>query len=224
MNKTENFIFLLPDLYVIPDSCMVYLISSSQGFILIDCGEHITNQTIINNFKNAGNKKVTHLFLTHCHADHVLGAETFQKDGAKIFAHINTATAMEKKLEQVWYEHPELVKPVKVDIVLNEDNEIEIDNLKIKTIWTPGHTSGCMSYLIKINNKLCLFTGDLITPAGDLGWSGSVDFDKEEVINTLEKLNKINFDLMFGGHWYLMDKKCIKEGITKGESGKLETR
>ncbi|MBQ3047462.1 MAG: MBL fold metallo-hydrolase, partial [Clostridia bacterium] len=44
-------------------------------------------------------------------------------------------------------------------VKLQDQNEFLLGNFKVKTMLTPGHTSGCMCYLI---NNTYLFTGDTL--------------------------------------------------------------
>ncbi|MCD6408436.1 MBL fold metallo-hydrolase [bacterium] len=201
--------------------CNIYAVLYSKGSFLIDCGNGFSAKEMIEKFREMKHP-ITHIFLTHCHFDHSLGAGIFKKEDVKIISHINTAIALKSEVFRVWYEHPERVKPVEVDIELKDEEEVHIEEMKIKAIYTPGHTSGSMSYLIEIEGKRCLFTGDLIAEEGELPWAGSIDFDMERVISSLEKVDKIDFDYLFGGHWYSLKegKKWIEEGIEKGKRGK----
>ena len=78
---------------------------------------------------------------THIHADHITSACPLKKHypKAKIVMGMENIDAEACS-----------------DIMVNEGHVLPIGNYEIKAIETPGHTLGCMSYLI--DNKL--FTGD----------------------------------------------------------------
>jgi sulfur dioxygenase len=78
---------------------------------------------------------------THIHADHITSACPLKKyyPKAKIVMGMENVDAESCS-----------------DIMVNEGHVLPIGNYEIKAIETPGHTLGCMSYLI--DNKL--FTGD----------------------------------------------------------------
>ena len=195
----------------IPHS-LVYGIEYKNGFILIDCGNGFTGNEIIENVSKISEKPITHIFLTHCHYDHSLNSLFFQEKGVKIVAHLNTGISLREKTYRVWYEYPHFVKPVNIDFEIEKDGRIDFKGIEFYYFHTPGHTDGCVSYFIKLNDKKFLFTGDLLMLYGEIGWAGSEDFDKEKLLNSLEKINNIEFDYMLGGHnWW--KKEEGKENI-----------
>ena len=50
------------------------------------------------------------------------------------------------------------------DEILEDDTIIEVGRLKLRTIHTPGHTRGSMSF--KLEDAPLLFTGDTLFPGG----------------------------------------------------------
>ncbi len=200
--------------------CNVYAFEYKDGFILVDCGNGFTGREILKNVNEISSKKITHIFLTHCHYDHSLNSLFFKENNSKIVSHINCADSFVNKTYRIWYEYPHLVKPFKVDIIFDNDKKINIGEIEILCLYTPGHTMGCASYFINLNNKKFLFTGDLIMRDGEIGWTGSEDFNKYELIKSLKKIEKIDFDFILGGHSYFDKKegrKNIKLAIEKRE-------
>lgn len=87
---------------------------------------------------------------THVHADHVTGAgEIRRQTSAKSIVSCTSQVAC-------------------ADIFLRDGQELDLGQLKIKVIATPGHTDTCMSFYV----EGCLFTGDAILVRG----SGRTDF------------------------------------------------
>ena len=87
---------------------------------------------------------------THVHADHITGAFTIRENtGAPIY-----------------YGSESGVRGA--DFILNDGDFIHVGQFDIKTIHTPGHTKGCVSYYT------CgmLFTGDTLF----IGGTGRTDF------------------------------------------------
>ena len=91
-----------------------------------------------------------YIFETHVHADHITGASKL-KD-------ITSA--------KICYGSKTGVKGA--DILLNDDDELNIGDNKIKVHHTPGHTDGCVSYYI----DGYIFTGDTLFIEG----TGRTDF------------------------------------------------
>lgn len=50
------------------------------------------------------------------------------------------------------------------DYILDHDEQLKVGRLAIRTIATPGHTEGCISF--KIEDKPLLFVGDSVFPGG----------------------------------------------------------
>lgn len=203
--------------------CIVYAIEYKDGFILIDCGNGFTGREILKNLECISTKKVTHILLTHCHYDHSLNSLFFKEKGAKILCHYETAISFTEKTYRVWYEFPHLVKPFKPDMIFSKDEKFKVDNIEISCIHTPGHTSGCFSYYLTLKGKKFLFTGDLLMPEGEIGWAGSENFNKNEILKSLEKIKNLEFDFLLGGHHYSNGKEGrvnVKYAIEKGKSNR----
>jgi glyoxylase-like metal-dependent hydrolase (beta-lactamase superfamily II) len=86
-----------------------------------------------------------------------------------------------------------------VEIKVKDNELINIDNLKIKSIYTPGHTSDSYSFLLDNN----LFTGDTLLING----TGRTDFQNgsskdayDSLFNNLLKLPEET--LVYPGHDY----------------------
>ena len=61
-------------------------------------------------------------------------------------------------------------------------------------------------------------TGDLIMPGGVLGYSGSLDFSAQDVLNSLRKLAALRPDVVLGGHGGGDPDHFIAKGIEAGEA------
>ena len=105
--------------------------------------------------------EITHILLTHDHWDHVVGlGELAEERGIPILAHAVTAGNVE----------------FEVDRLLEDGDVIETGDLRIETIFTPGHAGGHLAFLI---NGTDLITADLIfkgTVAGTMA-PGATGFE-----------------------------------------------
>ncbi|MBT4959921.1 MAG: MBL fold metallo-hydrolase, partial [Flavobacteriaceae bacterium] len=129
--------------------------------------------------------KLVKVIDTHIHADHVTGA-------SKLKQATNCTTIM-----------GEHTPADTVEIKVKDDEIIDIDNLKIRSIYTPGHTSDSYSFLLDNN----LFTGDTLLING----TGRTDFQNgsskdayNSLFNNLLKLPEET--LVYPGHDY--NGKC----------------
>lgn len=137
-----------------------YLIwdEDSMEGILIDCSEY--REDILDVIKNK-NIKIKHILLTHGHFDHVIGVNKMKKalnttvginNGDKaLLEHIN-------EFGNFFIGLPELEIP-EIDFNVSDGDIINVGDMKIKVLYTPGHTEGGVCYLV--DNKY-LFSGDTL--------------------------------------------------------------
>jgi len=162
-------------------STFTYIIASAKGREAVIIDPVIENVDNYIKLLEELDLKLVKVIDTHIHADHVTGA-------SKLKEATNCATLMG--------EHT-LAETVEIKV---KDNEIiDIDNLKIKSLYTPGHTSDSYSFLL--NNYL--FTGDTLLING----TGRTDFQNgssEDAYNSLfNKILKLPEEtLVYPGHDY----------------------
>ncbi|XP_068146102.1 persulfide dioxygenase ETHE1, mitochondrial isoform X2 [Drosophila tropicalis] len=107
---------------------------------------------------------------THMHADHITGSGWLrQLTGCQTI--IAAASG------------------AKADLHLKEGDKIQFGRHSIDALATPGHTNGCMSYVIK--EQGCIFTGDTILIRG----CGRTDFQEGNPKNLYENVHQKIFTL-----------------------------
>jgi sulfur dioxygenase len=125
---------------------------------------------------------------THTHADHKTAAGVLKRNpGAKLIMHENTKNKWKVVDEGDKFGIGDILRAnaeIEPDIYVNDDDEIVLDSLKMKFIFTPGHTDNHIAVLI---NDL-LFTGDLLL-IGQAGRSDLPGGNPEEQYDSL--FNKI---------------------------------
>lgn len=174
---------------------------------------------LVLSFVKEKNLKVHYILETHAHADHVSGSQILKQklSGAKvgIGAHI---TDVQKVFKEVFNLNPNFATDgSQFDLLLNEKETLKAGSIEIKTIFTPGHTPACSSYLIGD----VLFTGDsLFMP--DYG-TGRCDFpagSADELYTSVhEKLYKLpDTTRVFVGHDYMPNGRGVEFESTIGES------
>ena len=162
-------------------STYTYIIASAKGREAVIIDPVLENvEDYINALKEL-DLKLVKVIDTHIHADHVTGA-------SKLKQVTNCTTIM-----------GEHTPADTVEIKVKDDEIINIDNLKIKSMYTPGHTSDSYSFLL--DNYL--FTGDTLLING----TGRTDFQNgsskdayNSLFNNLLKLPEET--LVYPGHDY----------------------
>tara|TARA_B110001452_G_scaffold81497_1_gene66659 strand:- start:47 stop:727 length:681 start_codon:yes stop_codon:yes gene_type:complete len=165
----------------IVSSTYTYLIASKKGREALIIDPVLENiETYIKLLKEL-DLKLVKVIDTHIHADHITGASELNKE-------TNCSTIM-----------GEHTPAESVQIKVKEGEIIKIDGLKIKAIYTPGHTSDSYSFLM--NNLL--FSGDTLLING----TGRTDFQNgnskdayDSIFNKLLTLPEET--LLYPGHDY----------------------
>ena len=162
-------------------STYTYLIASKKGREALIIDPVLENIGVYIEALNELNLKLVKVIDTHIHADHITGASQLNKK-------TNCSTIMG--------EHS---PSDTVEIKVKEDEIIKVDELKVKVIYTPGHTSDSYSFLM--NNFL--FSGDTLLING----TGRTDFQngnaKDAYNSIFNKLLKLPEEtLLYPAHDY----------------------
>ena len=174
----------------------------------------------VHNFVKERSLNVHYILETHAHADHLTGALELKKRLPQVKVGIGkNITKVQTVFSEVFNLKDLNTNGVQFDVLLDEDTLLEAGSIKIKTIFTPGHTPACSSYLIED----MLFTGDaLFMP--DFG-TGRCDFPagsaKDLYHSVHEKLYKLPSETrVFTGHDYQPNGRELKYESTIGEQKK----
>lgn len=169
-------------------------------------------------FINRKNLNAHYILETHAHADHLTGAAELKKKlpNAKVGIGENI-TKVQGLFSEVFNFKDFNTNGVQFDILLNEKELLKAGTVEVKTIFTPGHTPACSSFLIDD----MVFTGDaLFMP--DYG-TGRCDFPggsaKELYYSIHEKLYELPDETrVLTGHDYQPNGRELKYESTIGES------
>ena len=162
-------------------STYTYIIASAKGREAVVIDPVIENTDDYIKILRELDLQLVKVIDTHIHADHVTGA-------SKLKEVTDCATLM-----------GEHTPADTVEIKVKDGDIIEIDSLKIKSLYTPGHTSDSYSFLLDNN----LFTGDtlLINGTGRTDFqNGSSEDAYNSLFNNLLKLPEET--LVYPGHDY----------------------
>ena len=142
-----------------------------EGAIIDPGGDELKLERIIKDL----NFKPKFILLTHAHMDHVGGVEYLSKLlKIPFYMHEN---------EEHYIENDNTVfgNIRKADGFLKEDTKLNIGNLDIKVIHTPGHTQGGVCFLV--DRKL--FSGDTLFQ-GSIGRTDFPGGDMNTILNSIK--------------------------------------
>ena len=150
-------------------STYTYIVASAKGREAVIIDPVLENVEDYINILKELNLKLVKVIDTHIHADHITGA-------SKLKQATNCTTIM-----------GEHTPADTVEIKVKDSEIIDIDNLKIRSMYTPGHTSDSYSFLLDDY----LFTGDTLLING----TGRTDFQngsaKDQYDSLFNKLLKL---------------------------------
>ena len=183
-------------------STYTYLIASAIGREAVIIDPVLENVENYISLLKELDLKLVKVIDTHIHADHVTGA-------SKLKQATNCTTVM-----------GEHTPAETVEIKVKDNELINIDDLNIRSIYTPGHTSESYSFLL--DNYL--FSGDALLING----TGRTDFQngntKDSYHSIFDKLLKLpETTLLYPGHDY-NGKKVSTIGKEKKFNPRLQVK
>tara|TARA_B100000963_G_scaffold322665_1_gene306876 strand:- start:418 stop:1098 length:681 start_codon:yes stop_codon:yes gene_type:complete len=176
---------IFKQLFDTKSSTYTYLISSGKGREALIIDPVIENVNEYIKVLKELDLKLVKVIDTHIHADHVTGASQL-----KNITNCSTIMGAHTPADAV-------------EIKVKDDERIDLDNLKIRAMYTPGHTSDSYSFLM----DNCLFSGDTLLING----TGRTDFQngssKDAYNSIFNKLLKLPDEtLLYPAHDYKGEK------------------
>ncbi|MGB9679365.1 MAG: MBL fold metallo-hydrolase [Thermoanaerobacteraceae bacterium] len=177
------------------ENCYIVFDEYDHTAAIIDPGG---NEEEILDFIKQTNLIVEYILLTHGHFDHIAAVETLRDvTEAKVLISYEDApmlTNPELNLSSRFYKN---IICSDADEYLKDQDIINLSNIKIKALSTPGHTKGGMCF---ITDSIC-FTGDTLFK-GSIGRCDFPGGDINILMNSIKtKLLTLNDEtLIYPGH------------------------
>ena len=160
---------------------LIYDENTYEG-TLIDIANNVEK---VQEFVESSNIKLKYLILTHCHADHIDGMKELKNTYPDMKILIHELDAKGLVVDEINLVNELGVESnfVEADLVLKDGDVINVGELKLKVIHTPGHTAGSISILIED----ALFSGDTLFK----GSYGRTDFPTGNSIDMMKSIKKL---------------------------------
>ena len=207
-NDTCSLIQAADDVYQIRFSnraANAYLVRGKSRTIMIDVGLSSNFPHLLEclHHVDCPPDKIDMVVLSHEHLDHI-GAAYHFGGHTIIAAHRLAANKIMLRddfsmLRKMFNEPPVAIN---IDLWLEEGNLIDLGNFRLEVMYTPGHTSACIS-LFDPEQGL-LFAADTLMAGGVMGGifgSGSI----ADYIQSLRRLKGLNSRILLSGHGRLSD-------------------
>lgn len=193
--------------------CHVYLLDGGDEYALIDAGAGRDVPAVIANITADGldPSRVRHLLLTHGHADHAAGAAGLRERlGVRVLASPEVARYAREGDERAisldaartaGVYPPEFRFPrCPVDQALADGAAVQVGDLTVEALATPGHASGHLSYVLRRGGDVAVFTGDALFAGGKILLQNIWDCSIQESIRSVERLDALSVDGLYPGH------------------------
>ena len=183
-----------------------HIIEFSAGCVLIDAG------CSLEEVKQLTDKPIKAVLLTHAHFDHIKNIQEYDNQNIKIYAHkavlemLNNTTNNASLL----FNQPTKYKINNLYLLVDED-EINIGELNIRCLHTPGHSTDSMCYLI---NDEHLFSGDTLFSIA-MGRTDLPTGNAIQLIKSLKRIQNLNYNTLYTGHGRVSNKQEQNLNIPK---------
>jgi len=227
--NTGNVTRISPHLAVYHGSVNVGIVRDGDTALLVDCAEGVRDA-----LKRMGIAKVSRILITHWHRDQACGALEFAAAGARIGVPAGEKDAFADPA--AWWNddanrwrvyrdfRPQRLmptEPLRADDTLADGEENAFGSAEIRVLATPGHTDGSVSYLVEVDGKRVVFSGDCIYDEGRIwdvyslqkgfakggreigGYHGFMGA-RPELIGSLQRLKRAEPGMLVPSHGRLM--------------------
>ncbi len=178
-------------------NCYAIVDESSSIAAIIDPGEFYDK---IIDFLTDKKIKVKYILLTHGHLDHILGVYDLKNNtGARVAIHKGDEECLKDEIASLAYNiRPGMQKYLEPDLLLEDGMNIDIGQVKLNVIHTPGHTKGSVCFVCNDEHKI--FTVDTLF----YHCVGRTDFpggSMPELLDSLKRISSLKGDfIIYAGH------------------------
>jgi metallo-beta-lactamase class B len=205
-----------------------YLITTPQGHILINSDLEASVPLIRASVERLGFKfsDIKVLLISHAHWDHDGGSAAVKRlTGATYMVMDADVPVVESggKADFQYGNRPELLyPPAKVDRVLHDGDEVKLGGATLVAHLTPGHTKGCTTWTMKVEEAGRLHDVVIIGSANvNDGYKLVNNSSYPEIASDYERtfrvLKSLPVDIFLGAHGDYFDLKTkyarLKEGV-----------
>ncbi|MHB8621218.1 MAG: MBL fold metallo-hydrolase [Chloroflexota bacterium] len=201
--------FLMTD----PFDCNVYVIDGGEAMALIDTGAGLSVDALLQNIQADGLslERVRYAIVTHGHLDHSGGAAGLRdRLGCGIASSPEVAGFLEAGDEAAIslhlarqagrYSAEHRLRPCPVELTLGGGEDLELGDLRLHVVSTPGHSTGHIGVLVENQGQRLFFGGDLLVQGGIISLQNTWDVDLRAYLRSIEGLRGLRADSFLPGH------------------------
>jgi glyoxylase-like metal-dependent hydrolase (beta-lactamase superfamily II) len=195
--------------------CHIYLLDGGDELALMDVGAGMGVADIVANVRADGfdPASIRHIILTHVHGDHGGGTARVCAalgHAAAVYSHADCADFLREGNEEAVslnvakefgiYPPDYVFEPCRVDMELEEGRSLQVGDLELEVVETPGHCTGHTSFVMRHMDRTYFFGGDLVFFGGRILLQNIYDCDLQAYIVSLMKVADLGVDVFLPGH------------------------
>lgn len=198
-----------------------FLIATPSGHILLDTGHSQMLPQVESNIEKLGfnPKDVKILLNSHAHFDHCGGfAEFKRRFGVSVVAsRLDGELMMRGGKGDFAYGDDFPYEAVKPDRIIEDDDRVELGGASLTAHLTPGHTKGCTSWSMQVNEVgklydvlfLCGLTISPFKLTNNEQYPGIVQDTRRSII----RLRAMHADVLLAAHgfWFDLEGKAARQ-------------
>ena len=197
-----------------------YLITTPEGHILINSDMEANVPLIRASVESLGFKfsDIKILLISHAHWDHCAGSAMIKRlTGAKYMVMEGDVQVVESggKTDFQYADDATTLYPAtRVDRVLHDGDEVKLGDAVLTAHLTPGHTKGCTTWTMKVNDNskprdVVIIGSPNVNPGYKLVGNTVYPRITEDFEKTFQVLKSLSCDYFLGAHgsYFDMEKK-----------------
>lgn len=200
-----------------------YLITTPDGHILINSDMEANVPLIRSSVESLGFKfsDIKILLISHAHYDHNAASDTIKKlTGAQYMVMEGDVSVVEsggKTDFQYGNDVSTHYPPTKVDRVLHDGDEVKLGNTVLTARLTPGHTKGCTTWTMKVDDgakmrDVVIIGSPNVNPGYKLVNNKLYPAIAKDFARNFEVLKSLSCDYFLGAHgsYYDLESKYAR--------------
>lgn len=201
------------------------LVETGEGLALFDGALPQSAERIVENIRSIGFDPldIAAIFVSHAHFDHAGGVAALQRyTGATVYTSSEgrkalLAGALQPDDPQYSPDDPANFPAVASVVAVADDNEVQVGDLGIKAIYTPGHTPGGTSWTWEscaLGTCNQVVYADSLTAVSAKGYRFSAGPAANQLIASADRISLLDCDILLSPHpfFFGMQDKLERRG------------